>query len=81
MSRIASRHNIWLAAVAVLFLAVGCGKDDPVTPPPPTPLPGDQAAPDFTLADTNPNSASHNQAISPRQKLGKISAWYFGHST
>lgn len=36
---------------------------------------------DFSLVDVNPNSATYNQSISPRQYLGKMSAWYFGHAT
>lgn len=37
--------------------------------------------PDFALSDENPASASHGQLVSPRDYLGKVSAWYFGHST
>jgi hypothetical protein len=37
--------------------------------------------PDFLLEDCNPGSPSVGQKISPRQYLGKISAWYFGAST
>jgi hypothetical protein len=40
----------------------------------------DQVA-DFQLVDVNPNSATHNQTISPRDYLGQVSAWYFGHAT
>jgi hypothetical protein len=40
-----------------------------------------QIAPDFNLTDVNQNSASYNQAASPRNYLTKASAWYFGHST
>lgn len=36
---------------------------------------------DFSLVDVNPNSPSYNQSISPRQYIGKMSAWYFGHAT
>jgi hypothetical protein len=38
-------------------------------------------APDFGIADVNPNSATSGQTISPRDYVGKVSAWYFGHST
>jgi hypothetical protein len=41
-------------------------------PPPPAPMP------DFALADVNPASPSYAQQVSPRDYLGKISAWYFG---
>jgi hypothetical protein len=38
-------------------------------------------APDFALLDTNPNSATYNEPVSPRQFLQQVSAWYFGHAT
>ena len=41
----------------------------------------DQIVPDFSLTDVNPTSSRYNEAISPRDYLGGISAWYFGHST
>ncbi len=37
--------------------------------------------PDFTLPDVNPNSATYGTSISPRDHLGEVTAWYFGHST
>ena len=37
--------------------------------------------PDFSLVDVNPNSATYNQNVSPRDYLGQTSAWYFGHAT
>lgn len=40
-----------------------------------------QIAPDFSLMDENPASASHAQLVSPRDYLGTVSAWYFGHAT
>lgn len=36
---------------------------------------------DFTLTDVNPNSATLGTMISPRNKLQRLSAWYFGHAT
>jgi len=36
---------------------------------------------DFTLHDVNPNSPLNGQEVSPRQYVGQISAWYFGHAT
>lgn len=44
----------------------------------PPPLPGPMA--DFTLADVNPASPTYDQQVSPRDYLGKVSAWYFGHA-
>ena len=41
----------------------------------------DQLVADFALTDVNPNSATYNQQVSPRDFLGEVSAWYFGHST
>lgn len=38
-------------------------------------------APDFMLIDVNPNSASFEQAVSPRDYLEKVSGWYFAHAT
>lgn len=37
--------------------------------------------PDFKLVDENPNSPHYKQNVSPRDYLGQVSAWYFGHST
>ena len=36
---------------------------------------------DFQLVDVNPTSPTFNQNVSPRDYLGQVSAWYFGHST
>jgi cyclophilin family peptidyl-prolyl cis-trans isomerase len=37
--------------------------------------------PNFQLTDVNPNSATANRPVSPRDYLGTLSAWYFTHST
>lgn len=37
--------------------------------------------PDFSLADANPSSSTFGLDVSPRDYLGKVSAWYFGWST
>ena len=37
--------------------------------------------PDFMLKDINPNSVTYDESVSPRDQLGTISAWYFGHGT
>jgi hypothetical protein len=44
----------------------------------PPPLP--EAMPDFALTDVNPASPTHDQQVSPRDYLGKVSAWYFGRA-
>lgn len=36
---------------------------------------------DFALPDVNPASPSFQRNVSPRDYLGKVSAWYFGHSS
>ena len=36
---------------------------------------------DFLLRDMNLHSPSSGQWLSPRDQLGRVSAWYFGHST
>ncbi len=41
----------------------------------------DEALPNFSVADVNPNSARFQEAVSPSDYLGQISAWYFGQST
>ncbi|MDF1561685.1 MAG: hypothetical protein P1V51_01505 [Deltaproteobacteria bacterium] len=63
--------------LALLFLAA-CG--------PPAPeeferLPLADPLPDFALEDVNPASASHGLSLGPSHLRGKVSAWYFGHST
>ncbi len=42
---------------------------------------GPVMAADFSLEDLNDSSQTYQQAISPRDYLGSVSAWYFGHST
>ena len=36
---------------------------------------------DFSLIDTNPTSPTAGREVSPRDHLGQVSAWYFGHAT
>lgn len=76
--------RIFTARAAMLLalcgaLGMGCGdkKESPVAPPAATGV----LEPDFSLQDVNPNSATSGQMLSPRQHLGHVSAWYFGHST
>ena len=37
--------------------------------------------PNFSLVDKNPNSPDIGEYFGPRQFRGKISGWYFSHST
>jgi hypothetical protein len=60
------------------LVASGCGGAYEASGPGPDPV---AQAPDFAIQDVNPNSASHLALVSPRQHLGRISAWYFGHAT
>jgi hypothetical protein len=53
----------------------GCGPRDSVVDP------SDQAMAEFAIPDVNAASARYNSDVSPRDYLGKISAWYFGHAT
>lgn len=39
------------------------------------------ARPDFLLTDLNPASLRFDEPVSPRDYLGKVSGWYFGHSS
>jgi len=68
------------------FLRGGCARieraraamnlvGDPPGPPTGTPIA------DFSLPDVNPNSATFGRDVSPRDFLGRTSAWYFGHAT
>ena len=74
--RVSSRFGLILAACIAL---VGCGGGQPLQPV--SPLPVATLAPDFSLPDVNPNSATSGHNVSPRTHLGAISAWYFGHAT
>ena len=62
-----------LGALTLVALGVGCSSDSGTEPPDPMP--------DFHLVDENPNSATHDSVVSPRDYLGRVSAWYFGHAT
>ena len=74
---IRSASRLALVLLAALFAAAGCGDDSPNKP---DPTPSGQV-PDFALLDVNPNSPSSATQVSPRDYQGKVSAWYFGHST
>lgn len=51
------------------------------------PMPAKQTAPtisplpDFTLLDVNPASATTGQQLGPRTLRGKVSGWYFTHTS
>ena len=71
-----SRFILTPMLAAMFLMLFGCGADKIAGP-----QPGAGAVPDFSLADLNPASRTNGKDVSPRQYLGKISAWYFGHST
>lgn len=37
--------------------------------------------PDFDLIDVNTSSATFDTLVSPRDYIGRVTAWYFGHAT
>ena len=42
---------------------------------------GLNAQPDFHLIDVNASSSTTGEAVSPRDYLEEVSAWYFAHAT
>lgn len=70
----------WILAAMILvwILPAGCGDEKKATKPEATPP---DRVPDFSIVDVNPNSSAYGDSISPRDYLGKVSCWYFGHST
>jgi hypothetical protein len=72
----AARH--WGRAVAgIRRTRERLGLATPEAAPPPF----QGLAPDFLLADANPGSATSGQDVSPRDHLGKVTAWYFVAAT
>lgn len=63
------RHRTLIGCTTLLFAC----QSGPLYPEGPMP--------DFTLIDINPGSPTYEQDVSPRDQLGTISAWYFGHGT
>jgi hypothetical protein len=71
-------HFSSLSLFTAMGLSLGCASKNVDTGDrqPPTGV-----FPDFSLVDENPNSASFDQEISPRDHLEKVSGWYFIHAT
>jgi hypothetical protein len=63
------------AAIVLALAACDTNLDPPIVEV------GPNAVPDFGLLDVNPASATYGQVVSPRDYVGTVSAWYFGHST
>ena len=72
--RLSVPGRLLCAALMSVAILCGCGDDDPAAPPA-------GLVPDFALMDVNPTSTTYDQAVSPRDYLQQVSAWYFGHST
>jgi hypothetical protein len=70
-----------LGTLAWLLVAAACGGGSDGGGDPNPGIPAGTPAPDFSLEDVNPSSATYQTDVSPRQKLGQVSAWYFGHAT
>ena len=67
---------------AALLLALGlaaCGSSGGA--PAPSTVPDGAVVADFALLDQNPVTPTSGAAVSPRDHLGQVSAWYFGLST
>jgi len=61
-------------ALCAAALLPACGEDDEAPPGP---------QPDFSLENHNPTPApiTSGPLVSPRDYLGQVSAYYFGHAT
>lgn len=65
----------FLAALSTVAVVLACS-------PPPKPMVNDgDAVPEFLLHDANPASTTFDTLVSPSSYRGKVSAWYFGHSS
>jgi hypothetical protein len=78
MAALRLTRALTIAAFSLLLFA-GC--DDSKKSTDPSDDNTGELMPDFSIQDVNPNSATHDQTISPRQYIGGISCWYFGHAT
>jgi len=67
------RQGLTVLLAVGLAAAAGCKDNNPIRP--------ETKVSDFSLQDVNPNSARHNEFVSPRDYVGQVSAWYFGHAT
>ena len=72
-----SVHSTMFAALAALVLLVAWGCDEDTTSPI---VVSADAVPNFSLIDDNTTSATSGTAVSPRDYLGGVSAWYFSHA-
>lgn len=66
------------ASLVFLLVLAACGGSSSA---PPGDVDVGELAPDFALEDVNSASPTALEAVTPRDYLGKVSAWYFGHAT
>jgi hypothetical protein len=64
-----------VAVSATVAVLLGCGTPNGGL------LAPDAGLADFSLVDVNPASPSSGQNVSPHDFDGRVSAWYFGHSS
>lgn len=79
--RLSPKHVIIALLLGAGFYVLGCGDDSPSGPGNQTRNLPSGTVPAFSLVDVNPNSQTHDEPVSPRDYLDKVSAWYFGHAT
>ena len=72
-------NRLHVSIVLLVALALpACGGSSSA---PPSDIPPGEMAPDFALEDANPNSPTATEDVSPRDYVGTVSAYYFGHAT
>ena len=69
-------RSLPLVAALLATYSAGCGEDSPSAP-----QASANAVPDFAVVDVNATSPRYDEAVSPRDYLERVSAWYFGHAT
>ncbi|MEW6433174.1 MAG: hypothetical protein AB1730_16845 [Myxococcota bacterium] len=74
------RSTVALAAVTVAVV-LGCGAPSASPDAGFGPDGGAIVLADFSLPDVNPASPTGGRNVSPRDFNGRVSAWYFGHSS
>ncbi len=72
---------ISVISTLALVATLGCSDEQKAPADPTGDTGGAEVVSDFSLTDVNPNSATHDESVSPRTFEGRVSAWYFGHAT